>query len=88
MYKIENITSEIKLIHPQPMANRFFINDETVKISGIILNKPYKLQIMAISKVDGKKKKRKKVITYKVTLKNAVDDAIAKRINMDARVKI
>ena len=79
MYKIENITSDIKLIHPKTIAKRFFINDETVKISGIILEKPYKLQITAISKVNGKKKKRKKVVEYDVTLKNAIDDAIAKR---------
>lgn len=79
MYKIENITSDIKLIHPQQIANRFFINDDTVKISGIILEKPYKLQITAISKVDGKKKKRKKVVEYKDTLNNAIKDAIAKR---------
>jgi len=49
MYKIENITSDIKLIHPQQIAGRFFIDDKTVKISGIILKKPYKLQITAIS---------------------------------------
>ena len=79
MYKIENITSDIKLIHPEHIANRFFINDDTVKISGIILEKPYKLQITAISKVDGKKKKRKKVIEYDDTLRNSVADALAKR---------
>ena len=79
MYKIENITSDIKLIHPQQIDGRFFIDDKTVKISGIILKKPYKLQITAISKVDGKKKKRKKVIEYNDTLNKAIKDAIAKR---------
>ena len=79
MYKIQNITSDIKLIHPQHIADRFFIDDKTVKISGIILKKPYKLQVTAISKVNGKKKKRKKVLEYNGTLKNAIDDAIAKR---------
>ena len=79
MYKIENITSDIKLIHPQTIEKRFFINDDTVKISGIILKKPYKLQITAVSKIDAKKKKRKKVIKYETTLKNAIDDALAKR---------
>ena len=79
MYKIENITSDIKLIHPQQIEGRFFIDDKTVKISGIILKKPYKLQITAISKVDGKKKKRKKVIEYNDTLNKAIKDAIAKR---------
>lgn len=61
MYKIDNITSDIKLTHPQNIANRFFINDETVKISGIILNKPYKLQVTAIAKVNGKKKKANRI---------------------------
>jgi len=79
MYKIENITSDIKLIHPKNIPKRFFINDETVKISGIILNKPYKLQITAIAKFNGKKKKRKKVLEYEGTLNEAVIDATAKR---------
>ena len=60
-------------MHPQHIAGRFFLNDKTVKISGIILKKPYKLQITAISKVDAKKKKRKKVIEYNGTLKNVLE---------------
>jgi len=79
MYKIENTTADIKLQHPQPIAPRFFVNDTTVKVSGIILNKPYKLQITAVAKYKSKKKKRVRSISYNSTLKEAVDDALAKR---------
>jgi hypothetical protein len=56
MYKIQNTTSDIKLQHPKSIANRFIIDDNTVKLSGIILHKPYKLQITAVAIVKGKKK--------------------------------
>ncbi|MEA1891825.1 MAG: hypothetical protein U9N33_03840 [Campylobacterota bacterium] len=58
MYKIENTISDIKLQHPSKIKPSFFIDDKTVKTKGIILNKPYKLQITAVSKVKGLKKKR------------------------------
>jgi len=57
MYKIENTTSDIKLVHPQSIADRFFLDDDTVKVSGIILSKPYKLQITAVAIVRGEAKK-------------------------------
>lgn len=58
MYKIQNITPNIKLQHPKSIVNRFIIDENTVKITGIILKKPYKLQITALAIVEGKKKKR------------------------------
>ncbi len=79
MYKIEDTISSIKLIHPGKIAKRFFINDDTVKISGIILDKPFKLQITAVAKVDGQKKKRVLNVEYSGTLKKAVDDAKSAR---------
>ena len=49
MYKIQNTTSDIKLQHPKSIANIFIIDDNTVKLSEIILHKPYKLQITAVA---------------------------------------
>ncbi len=79
MYKIENTISAIKLIHPGTIAKRFFIDQDTVKVNGIILEKPFKLQITAVAKVDGRKKKRVLNEEYSGTLKKAINDALAKR---------
>ncbi len=78
MYKIEKVVSDIKL-HEQKIAKRFFIDSETVKVSGIILQKPFKLQITAIAKVDGKKKKRVRSVEFTGTLKEAIADALQLR---------
>ncbi|MDA7817421.1 tyrosine-type recombinase/integrase [Sulfurimonas sp.] len=87
MYKIENTINDIRLQHPEQIAPRFFVNDETVKISGIILNKPYKLQITAVAKVKGTKKKRVRSIEYASTLKDAIADAVSKRLEWMKELK-
>ncbi len=78
MYKIENTISDIKLIHPGKIAKRF-IDRDTVKVNGIILEKPFKLQVTAVAKVNSKKRKRVRNIEYHDTLKKAINDAISKR---------
>ncbi len=80
MYKIENTASDIKLQHPGKIEPRFLADDSTVKIKGIILNKPYKLQITAVGKVNGAKKKRVRSIEYSSTLINALTNAKALRV--------
>ena len=78
MLRIQNVISDIKL-HPQQIAKRFFIEENVVKSNGIILEKPFKLQITAVAKVNGKKKKRVLNVEYNSTLKKAIADAVAKR---------
>ncbi len=79
MYKIHRTISDIKLIHPGKIAKRFFQDENTVKVDGIILDKPFKLQITAVAKTDGRKKKRVLNVEYDGTLKKAITDALAKR---------
>ena len=49
MYKIESVASDIKLLE-QKIADRFYASDGIVKTSGIILKKPFKLQVTAVGK--------------------------------------
>lgn len=78
MYKIENTVSDIKL-HEQKIAKGSFVAPGVVKITRIILEKPFKLQVTAVAKVDGKKKKRVRSVEYSGTLKEAVADALTLR---------
>lgn len=79
MYKIENVISDIKLQHPGNIKPSFFVDNDTVKTKGIILNKPYKLQITAVAKVKGIKKKRVRSEEFSSTLKDAVKKALRLR---------
>jgi len=87
MYKIENTASDIKLQHPGKIEPRFLADDSTVKIKGIILNKPYKLQITAVGKVNGAKKKRVRSVEYSSTLINALTNAKALRVKWIEELK-
>lgn len=78
MLHMQNVVSDIKL-HPQKIAKRFIVDKDVVKVSGIILQKPFKLQITAIAKINGKKKKRVRSLEFTGTLREAVDDALQLR---------
>ncbi len=86
MFKIENVTADIKL-HDQPIAKRFINGSNAIKTKGIILQKPFKLQITAISKVGAAKKKRVRSIEFNGTLKEAVDAALRMRSDWKEELK-
>ena len=86
MFKIENITSDIKL-HDQKIADRFIVSEGIVKTRGIILKKPFKLQITAVSKAGGTKRKRVRSVEYNGTLAEAVKDALRLRDDWKEELK-
>ena len=49
MYKIDKTISDIRLIYPGDIANRFITETSAVKVTDIVLEKPFKLQVTPIA---------------------------------------
>lgn len=85
--QIENVIADIKL-HDQKIAKRFYVGPGVVKTKGIILEKPFKLQITVVAKLSRQKRKRVRSIKYWGTLREAVDNALQLRRKWATELKV